>query len=169
MNDFIEALKSEKKSRAIPEEFNYFGKLIGSWQIDYFDNNLSHMIKGEWHFSWVLEGVAIQDVIILPDYEYGTSLRIYNPDTHAWDVAYGYTGKIIRLEAKKQDNKIILTFMDDERRKWVFAKIEDDYFRWLNLTVKSDDEWDINAEIYAKRMEGGHHSAIPLSSLRSNG
>ena len=46
--------------------------------------------------------MAIQDVIILPDYEYGTSLRIYNPDTHAWDVAYGYTGKIIRLEAKNK-------------------------------------------------------------------
>lgn len=153
MKDFIGALKSEKKSRAIPEEFNYFEKLIGSWQIDYFDNKLPHMIKGEWHFSWVLEGMAIQDVIILPDYEYGTSLRIYNPDTHAWDVAYGYTGKIIRLEAKKQDNKIVLTFVDDERRKWVFVEIEDDYFRWQNVTVKNDGEWVINAEIYAKRSE----------------
>lgn len=97
--------------------------------------------------------MAIQDVIILPDYEYGTSLRIYNPDTHAWDVAYGYTGKIIRLEAKKQDNKIVLTFVDDERRKWVFVEIEDDYFRWQNVTVKNDGEWVINAEIYAKRSE----------------
>lgn len=109
MKDFFEALKSEKKSIAIPEELNYFKKLIGSWQIDYVDSNISHVIKGEWHFSWVLEGMAIQDVIILPDYEYGTSLRIYNPNTHTWDVAYGYTGKIIRLEAKKQDDRIVLT------------------------------------------------------------
>lgn len=152
MRDFFEVLKSEKKSAAIPDEFNYFQKLIGSWQIDYFDNNISHMIKGEWHFSWVLEGMAIQDVIILPDYEYGTSLRIYNPDTHAWDVAYGYTGKIIRLEAKKQDDKIVLTFIDDERRKWVFAEIENDYFHWQNVTEKNDGEWDINAEIYARRI-----------------
>lgn len=153
MNDFFEVLKSEKKNIAIPEEDNYFEKLIGSWQIDYFDSDMPYMIKGEWHFSWILEGMAIQDVIILPDYEYGTSLRIYNPNTHAWDVAYGYTGKIIRLEATKQDDKIVLTFVDDETRKWVFVEIRDDYFHWQNITVKNDGEWHINAEIYAKRME----------------
>lgn len=152
MKDFFEALKSEKKSIAIPEELNYFKKLIGSWQIDYVDSNISHVIKGEWHFSWVLEGMAIQDVIILPDYEYGTSLRIYNPNTHTWDVAYGYTGKIIRLEAKKQDDMIMLTFVNDERRKWVFTNIEDNRFHWENITVKDDGEWDINAEIYAERI-----------------
>lgn len=128
MKDFFEALNSTKKSIAIPEEFNYFEKLIGSWKIDYVDSCISHVIKGVWHFSWVLEGMAIQDVIILPDYEYGTSLRIYNPDTHAWDVAYGYAGKIIRLEAKQQDDNIVLTFIDDERRKWVFAEIENNHF-----------------------------------------
>lgn len=152
MKDFFEALKSEKKSIAIPEELNYFKKLIGSWQIDYVDSNISHVIKGEWHFSWVLEGMAIQDVIILPDYEYGTSLRIYNPNTHTWDVAYGYTGKIIRLEAKKQDDMIMLTFVNDERRKWVFTNIENNRFHWENITVKDDGEWDINAEIYAERI-----------------
>ena len=96
--------------------------------------------------------MAIQDVIILPDYEYGTSLRIYNPDTHTWDVAYGYTGKIIRLEAKKQDDMIMLTFVNNERRKWVFTKIEDDCFHWENITVKEDGEWYINAEIFAERI-----------------
>lgn len=152
MQNFFEALTSECKNTALPEEFNYFEKLIGSWAIDYIESNNSISIKGEWHFSWVLEGMAIQDVIILPDYEYGTSLRIYNPDTHAWDVAYGYTGKIIRLEAKKQDDMIMLTFVNDERRKWVFTNIENNRFHWENITVKDDGEWDINAEIYAERI-----------------
>ena len=152
MQNFFEALASECKNTALPEEFNYFEKLIGSWAIDYIESNNSISIKGEWHFSWVLEGMAIQDVIILPDYEYGTSLRIYNPDTHAWDVAYGYTGKIIRLEAKKQDDMIMLTFVNDERRKWVFTNIENNRFHWENITVKADGEWDINAEIYAERI-----------------
>ena len=152
MQNFFEALASECKNTELPEEFNYFEKLIGSWAIDYIESNNSISIKGEWHFSWVLEGMAIQDVIILPDYEYGTSLRIYNPDTHAWDVAYGYTGKIIRLEAKKQDDMIMLTFVNDERRKWVFTNIENNRFHWENITVKDDGEWDINAEIYAERI-----------------
>lgn len=152
MQNFFKALASEHKNVELPEEFNYFGKLIGSWKIDYIDNNNSCAMKGEWHFSWVLEGMAIQDVIILPGYEYGTSLRIYNPDTNAWDVAYGYTGKIIRLEARKQDEMIVLTYLDDERRKWVFTKIEDHHFHWQNVTVKHDGEWHINVDMYAERI-----------------
>ncbi|MFQ8705018.1 MAG: hypothetical protein ACLR9T_03065 [Thomasclavelia sp.] len=152
MQDFYDALTSVKKNITVPEEFNYFGKLIGSWKINYIDNNNSCKIEGEWHFSWVLEGMAIQDVIILPNYEYGTSIRIYNPDTHAWDVAYGYTGKIIRLEARKQDDMIVLTYIDDERRKWVFTKIEDNRFHWQNITVKNNGEWHINVDMYAERI-----------------
>lgn len=152
MQDFFGALMSEGKNKVLPEEFNYFGKLIGSWEINYVESNNSRTIKGEWHFSWVLEGMAVQDVIILPDYEYGTSLRIFNPDTHAWDVAYGYTGKIIRLEARKQGEMIVLTYISDENRKWVFVKIEDNKFHWQNVTVKDNGEWHINAEIYAERI-----------------
>lgn len=151
MQNFFEALISERKNTMLPDEFNYFGKLIGSWQINYVETNNSRSIKGEWHFSWVLEGMAIQDVIILPDYEYGTSLRIFNPDTHAWDVAYGYMGKIIRLEARKQGGMIVLTYTNDENRKWVFIKIDDNEFHWQNITVKDNGEWYINAEIHAKR------------------
>lgn len=163
MNEFMEALTSKGRSAELPEKYDYFGKLVGSWKLDYTDINLSCSVKGEWHFSWVLEGMAIQDVIILPSREtktdiphplaeYGTTLRVYNPGTHAWDIAYGYTGKIMRLEARRQNDRIVLTDIDDERRKWVFVKIEDNRFHWQNVTVKEDGEWHINAEIYAERI-----------------
>lgn len=162
MDDFIEALTSGGRSPELPEEDDYFGKLVGSWKLDYVDRNLSCSVEGEWIFSWALEGMAIQDVIILPSRgtrtelahplaEYGTSLRVYNPATRAWDVAYGYTGKIIRLEARRQDGMIVLTNIDDERRKWVFVIIEDDRFHWQNITVRDDDAWHVNADIYAER------------------
>lgn len=165
MNYFVEALTCEHKNKALPEEYNYFGKLIGSWNFDYVDHNTSRSVKGEWHFSWVLEGMAVQDVIILPsrdirkgnepphpDDEYGTSLRVYNPDTHAWDIAYCYTGRIMRLEARKEDDRIVLTNLDDERRKWVFVKIEENAFHWQNVTVKDDGQWYINVDLYAERV-----------------
>lgn len=151
MKRFVEALTSEGKHNALPEEFDYFGKLIGSWKIDYVNNSNSHVLKGEWHFSWVLEGMAVQDVIVLPGFEYGTTLRVYNPGTHAWDVAYCYTGKIMRLEARKQDNKIVLTNLENERRKWVFAELQEDYFHWQDVTVKEDGEWHVDFDLYAKR------------------
>ena len=151
MKHFYKALTSEVKNEALPEEFNYFGKLISSWEIDYIDNSTSRVIKGEWYLSWVLEGMAIQNVIVLPGFEYGTTLRVYNPDTHAWDVAYCYTGKIMRFEARKQEGKIVLTNIEDERRKWVFNKIEDNYFHWQDITVTEDGEWHVKFDLYAKR------------------
>ena len=92
---------------------------------DYVDHNISCSTKGEWHFSWILEGMAVQDVIILPSREtrteiphplteYGTTLRVYNPATHTWDIAYCYTGRIMRLEARKQDDMIVLTNIDED-------------------------------------------------------
>lgn len=162
MDDFIEALTSGGRSPELPEEDDFFGALVGSWKLDYVDRNLSSSVEGEWIFSWALEGMAIQDVIILPSREtrtepahplteYGTSLRVYNPATRAWDVAYGYTGKIIRLEARRQDGMIVLTNIDDERRKWVFVTIEEDRFHWQNVTVQDDGAWHVNADIYAER------------------
>ena len=79
--------------------------------------------KGEWHFSRVLEGMAIQDVIVLPGFEYGTTLRVYNPGTIAWDVAYCYTGNIMRFEARKQD-----------------------------VTVMEDGKWHVKFDLYAERI-----------------
>ena len=91
-------------------------------------------------------------MIILPGFEYGTTLRVYNPDTHAWDAAYCYTGRIMRFEARKQDVIIVLTNIEDERRKWVFAKIEDDWFHWQDVTVTEDGEWHVKFDLYARRI-----------------
>lgn len=162
MQSFIETLVSKTKSDNLPEEHDYFGKLIGSWNFDYIDHNTARSLKGEWHFARVLEGMAVQDVIILPsrdtrtatphpDEEYGTTLRVYNPGTRAWDVAYCYAGKIIRLEARKHDGMIVLTNIADERQKWVFASIEKNAFHWQNVTVADDGSWHINVDLFATR------------------
>lgn len=152
MSNFYKALTSVGKHTTIPEEYDYFGKLIGGWTIDYINNSTSRVIKGEWHFSWILEGMAIQDVIILPEFEYGTTLRVYNPITFAWDVAYAYTGRIMRLEARKQNGKIVLTSLENERKKWVFVEIKDNYFHWQDVSVQEDGEWRVDFDIYAHRV-----------------
>ena len=66
MSEFVEALVSNGKSPGLPEEHDWFGRLVGSWKLDYFDRNLSSSVRGEWIFERVLEGMGIQDVIILP-------------------------------------------------------------------------------------------------------
>ena len=51
MEHFYQALTSRAKNEALPEEFNFFGKLIGSWNIDYIDNSNSRVMKGEWQIG----------------------------------------------------------------------------------------------------------------------
>src|SRR3712207_7687923 len=59
-------------------------------------------------FSRVLDGTAVQDLFIVPsreerlhdkqpDAEYGTTLRIFNPKTMAWDIFYSCMGEAILL------------------------------------------------------------------------
>lgn len=163
MNDFIDSLISAEKSPRMPDEFDYFGRLVGSWTFDYTDCRTDRKTTGEWHFSRVLEGMAIQDVIILPSRqlrksqvpdpleEYGVTLRLFNPSTKFWDIVYCYTGKIMRLEARKENEKIVLTDLDNERRKWVFIQIGETSFHWQNITVQDDGGWQINADLRATR------------------
>jgi len=162
MNMFCESLISDDKNAIIPEEHNFFGKLIGDWEFNWIDNNKHRTVKGEWFFSWILEGRAIQDVFICPsratrfenvqpDGEYGTTLRVYNPYTKAWDIAYCWTGQITRLEAKKVDSKIVLTNIANTNEKWVFSEITDNTFHWQNITVHNNDTWYVNADLYAER------------------
>lgn len=74
-----------------PEEFDYFGELIGGWNIvwnDHLEDAEPRRVKSEWIFSRVLDGTAVQDIFIVPsreeslidkqlDAEYGTTLRIF--------------------------------------------------------------------------------------------
>lgn len=153
MKNFFNALICDSRNTNLPEEYDLFGGLIGSWKIKYIESNTKVALEGEWHFARVLDGMAIQDVIIIPNYETGITVRVYNPNKKAWDVTYSFVGRVMRLVANKQDDKIVLTHIDNENRKWVFAKIDDNYFRWLDVSRNDSGEWQIDFEIIAERMK----------------
>ena len=47
----------------------------------------------------------------------------------------------------------LIDVIDDNKKKWVFVKIEENTFHWQNITIKEDGEWHINADIYAERIK----------------
>lgn len=75
-----------------------FGRLVGSWDLDLvsFIPGEEGSFDGEWHFAWILQGRGVQDVWIVPkprrggssdtQYEYGSTVRIYDPAIDAWRV-----------------------------------------------------------------------------------
>ena len=157
--------RTQTLSHIIPPELDFFGPLIGHWDIEYVDGLGTpgeRHVRGEWIFSRVLAGTAIQDVFICPsreqweispqaDAEYGTTIRIYNPVSRAWDVFYGCTGAAVRLEARREENDIVLTEVTMGRMRWIFSDIAAASFHWQNTERMDDGTVRINCEVFATR------------------
>lgn len=143
MNDFMSAFIANSKNDLIPSEYDFYRKLIGEWDIVWVENEGAtneRKVKGEWLFSRILEGTAIQDLFIVPsrserkinpqsDGEYGTTIRIYNPNTHYWDIYYGCTGCSFQLVGKKENESIVHTEISEGKMKWIISDITDANFR----------------------------------------
>jgi hypothetical protein len=90
-SDMIEALAAEGPFNEYADKLMLFGRLVGGWNIEgrHFnpEGQVTKEQRGEWHFGWVLEGRAIQDVILTPPRRapqngetgtIGTAIRFYD-------------------------------------------------------------------------------------------
>ncbi|MFC4170515.1 hypothetical protein ACFOYU_00325 [Microvirga sp. GCM10011540] len=151
MNDvFLSALVSLEPHPDLPPEQRIFAPFIGSWDlvVTWYaeDGTIIRRENGEWHFSWVLEGRAVQDIWIVPPrherpdhqdpYEYGTSLRFFDPVLGVWRSTWiGPTQKAVHVFLAHQvGNEIVLeTNLEGERRmRWIFTDVADTSFTWRN-------------------------------------
>lgn len=164
IDEFTKALCSNNRRNArIPEGHDYFGVLVGEWAIewmDHLDSDSPRCVKGEWIFARVLDGTAVQDVFIVParserdpqpDAEYGTTLRIYNPQSGAWDIFYGCTGTAIQLTGKKVGDEIVLVECGDGKMRYIFSDIRPTSFKWRKECMEDAGEWVVVARIVAER------------------
>ena len=167
MNEFLNALHSDSRRDKIPEDRDIFGALIGEWAIvwmDHLGTAQERKVPGEWIFSRVLDGSAVQDVFIVPsrderrrhpqpDAEYGTTIRIYNPATGCWDIFYGCTGETYRLTGEKQGEELILTENTGRAMRYVFSEITASSFKWRKEILADADRgnWNVIAKIEAVR------------------
>lgn len=165
MNEFEKALCSNARSGKIPNEHDIFGAFTGQWDIEWqdgFETGTIRKVKGEWIFSWVLDGTAVQDVFIVPsrlereknpqpDAEYGTTIRIYNPKNKNWDIFYGCSGEAIRLTGKRFGDEIILTENSTNKMRYVFSDIAKNSFKWRKEIGDDAGSWKIIAKIEAVR------------------
>lgn len=101
---FLEVLEADGPALDRAESMKLYAWLVGSWDLDvteFYDDGSTRHRPGEWHFGWVLEGRAIQDVWIVPPRPmradadttpdgsyYGTTLRTYDPRTDI-DISVG--------------------------------------------------------------------------------
>ena len=172
-SSMAEVLHSNGPSMVLGDASGLYGWLIGSWDarvIDYQEDGSKRESRGEWHFGWVLEGRAIQDVFIVPSRDlrsastpkegnrFGTSLRIYDPAIDAWRVTWINPVRSIEnhLIGRKVGNEIIQEGKDDDGSlmRWSFREIQPDSFHWTGeQSTDQGKTWHLGAEFFCVRMK----------------
>jgi hypothetical protein len=166
-DSFLEILSSTGRSTEISAEDDLYGWLIGSWDLDlklHDDAGVVHDSRGEAHFSWVLEGRAIQDIFINPRRSergpalaklesnwFGSTLRMYDPSHRNWRITWlnPITGSSADLIGRRSGEDIVQQgkFSDGGVIRWTFHDIATDSFRWLG------ERWDGDAEMWRTQVE----------------
>ncbi len=109
----------------------------------------------------------MQDVWIVPSredrragaepYEYGTSVRFYDPGLQAWRSTWigPARGAVIAFIARGDGDEIVLEGRADDAGalRWVFSQITDTSFRWRNEACRSGGTAEIVQTFKARRME----------------
>jgi hypothetical protein len=149
-----------------------FGQFVGSWDVEatYFDHDggVTASPSGEWHFGWVLQGRAIQDVLIMPSLEerragvpareYGSSFRMYDARTDTWRVIWfaPVFGAVVDLTARRAGDEIVLegSEPDGALHRWVFSGIESDGFVWQGYESKDGGgTWPLVQRMLVRRRD----------------
>jgi hypothetical protein len=167
-SEFANALLSAGPHREISLANQIFAPFVGSWQLQVswfgLDGCLSRQELGEWHFSWVLEGRAIQDIWIVPPrearnqrldlYEYGTSLRFFDPEIDAWRSTWiGPMHSLVRtFTASKIHDQVVLQTTEgtEPRMRWSLSEIAARSFTWRN-EVLDNGRWRLQQSFRAQR------------------
>lgn len=172
---FAQALVAEAPSPGLGVAADDFDWLIGGWHArvrDFSDDGSVHEARGEWWFSWVLEGRAIQDVWISPPRDerglsrggtalrdrYGTTIRRFDRAAGEWRISWinPVTGAESRLSGTRQGSDIVLLGTEEGRLvKWQFVDIASDRFTWQGYRLEPDGEtWRLEAEFELRRVDG---------------
>lgn len=161
---------SNTRHNSIPEGRDIFGRFIGGWHLNLviykFDgSNKKH--QGEWHFFRILQGRAIQDIWIIPDlnssgkhdfYEYGTTVRKFNPKTENWSAVWvgPVQDQLFEFDIEDSEETIVLTEKGNLKleMKWTFFDITANSFQWKSeVKVKGSGSWFTNFHMSLSRIK----------------
>lgn len=167
MTPMLEALHAAGPDVALADKLRLYGQFVGSWDldIDWFPpGETDRHERGEWHFGWVLDGRAVQDVWIFPARRgsapgwqfYGSTFRYYDPALDAWHITYFEPTRpfVIRQVGRSADADIVQLAdeADGITRRWRFVEITQRSFRWIGeMSTDKGETWALELEMRARR------------------
>ncbi len=143
-----------------------FGRYIGDWHmtsqtlsredgVTWIDGG-----KARWKFTCVGNGLAVQDFWMPESGGVGTNLRMYDPQTESWDVAWTSTGTpgMSEITAKQNaDGNIIMTYVSpvpNPLRRIIFFTPTDTGWDWhMAMSQDGGENWITVVKMQATRRE----------------
>ena len=169
-HEMVMTLLARGPHQDIGQSHNIFAPLNGSWDVEVFDvesDGARRVSNGEWHFAWILEGRAMQDVLMAParadrrgnvpmkGNRCATCLRIFDPAEENWRVFYfnpvAQSYELLRAQMEGRDVVQLGANAQGRQLRQVFTDIERDSFRWRREIEKPDGGWQLLAEYSAMR------------------
>lgn len=171
ISNMFEALVARGPALSLGKRAALFNRLVGSWDVEVFDienDGAKRVTEGEWHFAWVLEGRAIQDIFIVPrrpdrhlemplkGNRYVTALRLFDRALDAWRAFFvdPMSGACIAMVARIDVGQIVEEGRDlngDLCRK-VLSDLTDDTFRAREETSRDEGAtWQETTQILGRR------------------
>ncbi|MGI8580860.1 MAG: putative glycolipid-binding domain-containing protein [Chitinophagaceae bacterium] len=167
---FSSSLISQKINAELSDK-DLYAWLIGSWSvdvIDYLENNEVLKTQGEWHFSYILEGRAVQDVWIAPKRSlrttdtskirnrYGITIRYFDSSKQKWCINWfnPLSGATNKLYGWKEGEKIIHEGLDESENlmKWSFEDITSNSFHWKGeISTDKGKTFILQAEFFGTK------------------
>ena len=169
---FLAALGAQAPAPERGTKMDLYGRFVGSWDLEvtrWMDDGTIRKREGEWHFGWVLEGRAIQDVWIVPrrgqrpgdavagQFAYGSTLRIYDPRLDAWRIQWSepVLGAYLTMIGRAQGQDIVQLGKDEHGNdaRWSFRDITPTSFLWRGeISADGGNTWRKVVEFTAQRV-----------------
>jgi hypothetical protein len=165
----LDALHAPHPDPALAAKLQLYGQFVGSWDlgIDFHPPGAATIrAEAEWHFDWVLDGKAVQDVWIFPArrlratpapwHMYGSTFRWYDPAIDAWHIRYFDPGRPFEMrQVARAVGADVVQIGEDHngiRRRWRFVEITRNSFRWLgDVSWDKGATWTLEMEMRARR------------------
>jgi hypothetical protein len=157
---FLDSLAAGGPASDRGGKMDLYGWLVGSWDLDVREltpGGSTRRRPGEWHFGWVLEGRAVQDVwIVPPRADRSPDGTDASGHVDAWRIQWTepVSQSYLSMVGRRQGDDIVQDGQapDGTHIRWSFTDITPDSFTWrFEASADGGATWHQRMEFDAVR------------------